>query len=716
MNATIQIWFSVSAIGAAASALLLAGLLLSKSRTTAFYRSIAGALGATAVMQIGNGLGLMDPSHALGWRRLALLGELGQPVALLYAGLTLMRSENLGLVQAARWRARAVALLAVGWGICAWSNQVYAFMDSGQALAWLGLGSLGRAAYAFILVSLVLALTQLEQILRAARDPLRWQLKFVLIGLGALGGYSIYQASRLLLVPVWQIEYVLSGGLAALISVSLIGYGLGRSRLQEFKAKVYVSPQVLYGSITFLVVGLYLLTVGVIAEMMRYTGQPLTVVLSSALVFAAVVLLTVVLFSRSVRAELRRFIARHFYRSKYDYRAKWIEVSEAFRAAASVEAILDQLLQVLGHTFGAARISIWMPYDADGRFHQVRGLGVTRSAPPLDGSHPVMLRLMATDDPLELAEVLPSAQLSDSTGSSSFLDATHAVLCVPIRSEGNMLAFITLSRELRGERYGTDDHDLLRAICRHVGVLLSHARLAEERRDAVELEALHRFSAFCLHDLKNLTARLSLVVQNAEVHGEDPDFRQSAMRTVAGTVQKMMALITKISRKTVDRSVPEVVDMAEVIAETVGSINGSMRVPIEATGERVLPVCIAREQLQQVLLNVLLNARQAIEQVELQAGGERGRIRIRAEQVNGSVVVTVADTGPGISTAELRTLFHPFRTTKREGLGIGLYECKQVIEAHQGTIRVESELGRGTQVRIELPIAAQGEGCEKVKR
>ncbi|MEE8240854.1 MAG: XrtA/PEP-CTERM system histidine kinase PrsK, partial [Nitrospirales bacterium] len=671
---------------------------------------------ATAVMQMGNGLGLMDPSHALGWRRLALLGELGQPVALLYAGLTLMRSENLGLVQAARWRARAVALLAVGWGICAWSNQVYAFMDSGQALARLGLGSLGRVAYAFILVSLVLALTQLEQILRAARDPLRWQLKFVLIGLGALGGYSIYQASRLLLVPVWQIEYVLSGGLAALISVSLIGYGLGRSRLQEFKAKVYVSPQVLYGSITFLVVGLYLLTVGVIAEMMRYTGQPLTVVLSSALVFAAVVLLTIVLFSRSVRAELRRFIARHFYRSKYDYRAKWIEVSEAFRAAASVEAILDQLLQVLGHTFGAARISIWMPYDADGRFHQVRRLGVTRSAPPLDGSHPVMLRLMATDDPLELAEVLPSAQLSDSTGSSSFLDATHAVLCVPIRSEGNMLALITLSRELRGERYGTDDHDLLRAICRHVGVLLSHAHLAEERRDAVELEALHRFSAFCLHDLKNLTARLSLVVQNAEVHGEDPDFRQSAMRTVAGTVQKMMALITKISRKTVDRSVPEVVDMAEVIAETVGSINGSMRVPIEATGERVLPVCIAREQLQQVLLNVLLNARQAIEQVELQAGGERGRIRIRAEQVNGSVVVTVADTGPGISTAELRTLFHPFRTTKREGLGIGLYECKQVIEAHQGTIRVESELGRGTQVRIELPIAAQGEGYEKVKR
>jgi signal transduction histidine kinase len=72
------------------------------------------------------------------------------------------------------------------------------------------------------------------------------------------------------------------------------------------------------------------------------------------------------------------------------------------------------------------------------------------------------------------------------------------------------------------------------------------------------------------------------------------------------------------------------------------------------------------------------------------------------------VVVTVADTGEGIGPADLRTLFQPFRTTKTDGLGIGLYECKRVIEAHGGTIRVESEVGRGTSVRIELPIEKGG--------
>ena len=669
-------------------------------------------LGATAVTQIGNGLGLMDPSHALDWRRLALLGELGQPVALLYAGLTLMRVENLGPVQAARWRARAVALLAVGWGICAWSNQVYAFMDSGQALAWLGLGSLGRAAYAFILVSLVLALTQLEQILRAARDPLRFRLKFVLIGLGALGGYSVYQASHLLLSPVWQSEYVLVGSLALLMCVGLMAYGLGRGRLGELKAQIYVSPQVVYRSITFLSVGLYLLAVGVVAETLRYTGKPLTVGLSLALVFAAVVVLVVVLLARQARAELRRFIARHFYRPKYDHRAKWIEVTEAFLKARSVEAILDQLLLVLSQTFGAERISIWMHCDADGRFHQVRSVNTNPIPPPLDISHPVVSRLVGSDEPLELSEAGPKIASSDSMGSSGFIEATRAVLCMPIRSESKFLAFITLSRKLQGKSYGTDDLALLWAISRHVAVLLSHALLAEERRAGLQLEALHRFSTFCLHDLKNLTARLSLVVQNAEEHGDDPAFRKSAFRTVSTTVQKMVALMTKLSGKVAPSGIPELVDVHEVIAETVSSVNGGLPITTEATGERLPPVCIVREQLQQVLLNLILNAQQATQQTRPEASGEACAIRIKTEQVHGAVVVTVADTGHGIPATELRSLFQPFRSTKPGGLGIGLYECKRILEANHGAIWVESEVGQGTRVRIELPVAQEGKRRE----
>jgi len=279
------------------------------------------------------------------------------------------------------------------------------------------------------------------------------------------------------------------------------------------------------------------------------------------------------------------------------------------------------------------------------------------------------------------------------------LIAAGVALCFPIRAQGRVTAFIALGRQLRGEAYGPDDCDLLRGISHHVGALLSHATLAEERRASAELEALHRFSAFCLHDLKNLAARLSLVAQNAETHGKDPAFQESAMRTVADTANKMAMLMSKLSLKSFEpmfMAMPESIDMPMLIDETVAPIRVKEHVRLHISGVPVPPVMAVREQLHQVLLNLVLNAKQAI--------GEKGEISIAIGQSNGFVVVTVSDTGCGIPDSMLESLFRPLRSRKPGGLGVGLYQCKQIVEAHQGTILVQSQERKGTQVRIALPI------------
>jgi len=264
---------------------------------------------------------------------------------------------------------------------------------------------------------------------------------------------------------------------------------------------------------------------------------------------------------------------------------------------------------------------------------------------------------------------------------------------------GQLAAFVALGKQLHGEAYGTDDCDLLRVIAHHVGTLLAHANLAEERQAAAELEALHRFSVFCLHDLKNLAARLSLVAQNAENHGKDPAFQESAMRTVADTAQKITTLMSKLSLKSFKPmavATPEPIDLSNLIDETVAPIRGEGQVGLYVSGEPVPPVMAVREHIYQVLLNVVLNAKQAI--------GQDGTICIVTGQQDGSVVVTVEDTGVGIPASKLSTLFRPSQSSRPGGLGIGLYQCKQIVEAHQGTIQMRSEEGKGTQVRIELPI------------
>jgi hypothetical protein len=691
-------WFSVASFLVAAIAGGLACLLLVRRQNRSSHRGRAVLLGATALTHLANGLGLLDEAYAVHWRRMALATELIQPAALLYVGLAFLNPAERSQQSSPLWRARMIGVVGLLLALLAVTDQVFVWRTFDDGISTIALASWGRVPYVFVVIAMALGLAQLELVLRASREPVRHRLKFIVIGLGGLAGYQIYQASQMLLFPIWRTEHVLVSSVVTAMALSLIAYGLGRSRLREVLVNTYVSQQALFGSVTFIVIGLYLLTVGVIGEWIRRTNQPLGVGLSVVVVFGGLVGLVVALFSKTMRAEIRRFLTRNFYRSKYDYRAKWLQVTEAFQEAANQEAIHDRLLDLLIKTFATTTISIWTFRAADRRFCQTRSVTAEKEPYPIDLSHPVIMKLRKSDEPV----LLEGGMVGRNAGADAIGDplvVMGAALCFPIHAQGELTAFVALGKQLHGEAYGTDDCDLLHGIAHHVGTLLSHANLAEERQAAAELEALHRFSVFCLHDLKNLAARLSLVAQNAEYHGKDPVFQESAMRTVADTANKMATLMSKFSQKSfkpMPVAAPEPIDISNLIDETVAPMRGEGQVGLHVSGDPVPPVMAVREQIHQVLLNVVLNAKQAI--------GEKGNISIAIEQSNGSVVVTVDDTGSGIPSNLLGSLFRPSQSSRPGGLGIGLYQCKQIVEAHRGTIQLRSEEGKGTQVRIELPI------------
>jgi two-component system NtrC family sensor kinase len=123
-----------------------------------------------------------------------------------------------------------------------------------------------------------------------------------------------------------------------------------------------------------------------------------------------------------------------------------------------------------------------------------------------------------------------------------------------------------------------------------------------------------------------------------------------------------------------------------------------------AFGELPLVRCHAGE-LNQVYLNVIVNAAHAIGDVVRGTGG-RGRIRIATSCDDEAVLVDVSDTGGGIPRALQDKVFEPFFTTKPvgKGTGQGLPLCRALLEKHRGSIRFESEPGRGTTFHIRLPI------------
>jgi two-component system, NtrC family, sensor kinase len=106
-----------------------------------------------------------------------------------------------------------------------------------------------------------------------------------------------------------------------------------------------------------------------------------------------------------------------------------------------------------------------------------------------------------------------------------------------------------------------------------------------------------------------------------------------------------------------------------------------------------------------VILNLALNGIQAISGV--------GEIRVKIQEEKGFAMVQVSDTGRGISPEALPKIFKPFFTTRREGTGLGLSLANSIVQSHAGRIEVSSELGRGTQFKIWLPIRALRPGTVK---
>lgn len=116
------------------------------------------------------------------------------------------------------------------------------------------------------------------------------------------------------------------------------------------------------------------------------------------------------------------------------------------------------------------------------------------------------------------------------------------------------------------------------------------------------------------------------------------------------------------------------------------------------------PVAVDRKYLQQALLNLFLNARQAIE-----VTGKPGQLFVTTRQVEDQVIINVTDTGPGIPADVLPKIFDVYFSTKKGGTGLGLPTCRRIVEEHGGTLQVESEPDKGTSFTISLPAERRGE-------
>lgn len=227
---------------------------------------------------------------------------------------------------------------------------------------------------------------------------------------------------------------------------------------------------------------------------------------------------------------------------------------------------------------------------------------------------------------------------------------------------------------------------------------------------AAKLAAVGELAASIAHELNNPLATVSLRVDSLLSQAAETDPSHRALSIVAEEVERMGNLVSNLLQFSRRRdSQVSTIDVSAEIKSTLELLHNHLRnrnidVSTEISPETRM-VQADRQQLRQVFLNVLTNAADAmleggvltIRCAPCRIGGETDAMRIE-----------LVDTGKGIPAADLPNVTEPFFTTKPEGkgTGLGLAICKRIVQEHRGSFEITSEAGKGTTVRITLPVAA----------
>jgi signal transduction histidine kinase len=141
----------------------------------------------------------------------------------------------------------------------------------------------------------------------------------------------------------------------------------------------------------------------------------------------------------------------------------------------------------------------------------------------------------------------------------------------------------------------------------------------------------------------------------------------------------------------------EKADLNNLVDGVLTGLNGALKGMVEKKLSYLPPFSMDPDQVQKVITNLVINADQSL--------GKDGRVCVATEKVGGFAVVSISDNGCGMSKDFMeKSLFRPFKTTKKNGMGIGLFQSKIIVEAHGGKIEVESEENVGSTFRVLLPI------------
>ena len=560
----------------------------------------------------------------------------------------------------------------------------------------------------------VLTLVLIEQLFANVTDDSRWNVKPLCLGLAGAALFDLYLFSQAVLFNRLDEDAMrIRGAVHALMLPLLV---LASMRRANWLTKIQLSRKAAFHSATLVIAGLYLLFVSGVGYYVKYFGGEWGSSLQIGLFFAATLTLIVLALSGSVRAKLRVFLGKHFFRYRYDYREEWLRFTRTLSSRdltpqadqpgaqqgqmsgqQAGQQVGQKVVRGLADLLESPGGGLWLRGRGEPTFSQTAHWNLGRTDIKEDADSPLCQFMMTSGWVVNLEEFRASPRRYGGMTIPPWLSAIEqAWLIVPLVVADDMIGFVVLARARTRVDVNWEVNDLLKTAGRQAASFLAQMQATEALLEVRKFDAFNRMSAFVVHDLKNIVTQLSLMMKNAQKHSQNPEFQRDMLMTVENSLDRMRQLMLQLREGATPPGTNVGVDLVQIVRR-IEKIAQSRGRQLEFELEDHVGTRGQEERLERIIGHVVQNA--------FDATPASGQVKLTLSRKASQACIEVTDTGVGMTREFIRTrLFKPFQTTKQAGMGIGAYESFQYVQELGGKIEVDSELNRGTRVTMLLPL------------
>lgn len=514
---------------------------------------------------------------------------------------------------------------------------------------------------------------------------MRWHLNLLCVALGGLFVYDLLLYSDALLFHRINVTLFVARAPVTMLAAPLIAMSAARNR--RWAVDIHISRDVVFHSATLVLSGIFLLGLAVTGEIFRRGGAEWGMVAEVSLMFGGVLAVGVAITSASARSRVRAMLVEHFFSNRYDYRKEWMRCIETLTAPLAHTGLPTRAIRAVAEVVDSPAGALFVRAPDEVAFQWAGSWNMPAVALPIPPGHGLLPEFRDGDWIVRLDAIQAAA--------AWFAELPRVWLAVPLNHLGTLIGFVVLARSRAQFKLDREAFDLLRVVGREVASRVAEQRAAQVLSQTQQLREYSQRFAFVLHDIKNVSGQLSMLLTNAEIHADNPEFQRDMLATVRASVGKISRLLNRLQAERQERS-HALITPGERLREVIEAcrLTRHSEIVLELEGEGA-GAAIHPESFDAVVTHVLNNAVEA-------SGNRPVTVRMRQEAL--SLVIDIIDQGPGMTPEFIRDeLFQPFTSTKSGGHGIGAFQARELLRDAGGDLLVLSRPQVGTTMRLLLP-------------